>query len=126
MVLFASKEDHCLADLLYRWRAGELECEVPCVISNHEDLRGLVEWHGIRSCCVPVGSEPAAKEAAFEEMERIVEHERADVIVLARYMQILPASFCATASGPHHQHPPLLPAVVRRRPPLPPGLRRGA
>ena len=95
VVLFASQEDHCLADLLYRWRAGELECDLPCVISNHEDLRGLVEWHGVRFCCVPVGAEPPAKEAAFEEMERIVEDERADVIVLARYMQILPGLLAA-------------------------------
>ena len=64
VVLFTSKEDHCLADLLYRWRAGELECEVPCVISNHEDLRSLVEWHGIPFRWVPVGTEPAAKALA--------------------------------------------------------------
>ncbi len=117
VVLFASQEDHCLADLLYRWRAGELECDLPCVISNHEDLRGLVEWHGVRFCCVPVGAEPPAKEAAFEEMERIVEDERADVIVLARYMQILPASFCATRPGRivniHHS---FLPSFAGARP----------
>ncbi len=117
VVLFASQEDHCLADLLYRWRAGELECDLPCVISNHEDLRGLVEWHGVRFCCVPVGAEPPAKKAAFEEMERIVEDERADVIVLARYMQILPASFCATRPGRivniHHS---FLPSFAGARP----------
>ena len=117
VVLFASQEDHCLADLLYRWRAGELECDLPCVISNHEDLRGLVEWHGVRFCCVPVGAEPPAKKAAFEEMERIVEHERADVIVLARYMQILPASFCEPRLGRivniHHS---FLPSFAGARP----------
>lgn len=99
VVLFASREDHCVADLLSRWRADELECDIPCVISNHEDLRGLVEWHGVRFRCVPVGPEPGAKEAAFEEIERALEHERADVIVLARYMQILPAAFCAARPG---------------------------
>ncbi|MGO9856418.1 MAG: formyltetrahydrofolate deformylase [Acidimicrobiales bacterium] len=117
VVLFASQEDHCLADLLYRWRAGELECDLPCVISNHEDLRGLVEWHGVRFCFVPVGAQPPAKEAAFEEMERIVEHERADVIVLARYMQILPASFCEQRLGRivniHHS---FLPSFAGARP----------
>ena len=117
VVLFASQEDHCLADLLYRWGAGELECDLPCVISNHEDLRGLVEWHGVRYCCVPVGTEPSAKKAAFEEMERIVERERADVIVLARYMQILPASFCAPRPGRivniHHS---FLPSFAGARP----------
>jgi len=117
VVLFGSQEDHCIADLLYRWRAGELECDLPYVISNHEDLRGLVEWHGVRFCCVPVGAEATAKEAAFEEMGRIVEREQADVIVLARYMQILPASFCALRPGRiiniHHS---FLPSFAGARP----------
>jgi len=99
VVLLASREDHCVADLLYRWRADELECDIPCVISNHEDLRGMVEWHGVNFRCVPVGPEPAAKQAAFEEIDGIVEHERADVIVLARYMQILPPAFCTSRPG---------------------------
>ncbi len=117
VVLFASKEDHCVADLLYRWRSGELECDMTCVISNHEDLRGLVEWHGVRFRYVPVGAEPAAKKAAFEEMETMLGEERADVIVLARYMQILPASFCAGREGRiiniHHS---FLPSFAGARP----------
>jgi formyltetrahydrofolate deformylase len=117
LVLFTSKEDHCLADLLHRWRAGELECDIACVISNHEDLRDLVEWHGIPFRWVAVGTQPAAKEAAFEEMDRILEQERADVIVLARYMQILPASFCAGREGRiiniHHS---FLPSFAGARP----------
>ena len=99
VVLFVSKEDHCAADLLYRWRAGELECDMPCVISNHEDLRGLVEWHGIPFRHVAVPSEPSGKEAAFAEMELIVDEVEADVIVLARYMQIIPPSLCAARPG---------------------------
>ena len=117
VVLFTSKEDHCIADLLYRWRAGELECDVPCVISNHEDLRGLVEWHGIPFLCVPVGSAPAARAEAFEEMERILGDVQADALVLARYMQILPASFCADREGRiiniHHS---FLPSFAGARP----------
>ena len=117
VVLFGSQEDHCIADLLYRWRAGELECDLPYVISNHEDLRALVEWHGVQFRCVPVGAEATAKEAAFEEMGRIVEREQADVIVLARYMQILPASFCALRPGRiiniHHS---FLPSFAGARP----------
>jgi formyltetrahydrofolate deformylase len=117
VVLFASKEDHCIADLLYRWRAGELECDIPCVISNHEDLRALVEWHGIPFRCVPVGSDPGTKDAAFEEMQRILREERADVVVLARYMQILPPSFCAGREGTiiniHHS---FLPSFAGARP----------
>jgi formyltetrahydrofolate deformylase len=99
VALFVSKEDHCLADLLYRWRSGEPECDMPCVLSNHEDLRGLAEWYGLRFLCVPVGPERGAKEEAFEKMARTLEHERIDVVVLARYMQILPASFCEGWEG---------------------------
>jgi formyltetrahydrofolate deformylase len=117
VVLFASKEDHCIADLLYRWRAGELECDIPCVISNHEDIKELVEWHGIPFRWVPVGAEPAAKEAAFAEMRRLLDEERADAVVLARYMQILPASFCAGREGRiiniHHS---FLPSFAGARP----------
>jgi formyltetrahydrofolate deformylase len=117
VVLFASKEDHCLADLLYRWRSGELECAIPCVIANHEDLRELVEWHGIPFRCVPVGTEPAAKEAAFAEVERIVDEEHTDVVILARYMQIIPPSMCAARQGGiiniHHS---FLPSFAGARP----------
>jgi formyltetrahydrofolate deformylase len=117
VVLFTSREDHCLADLLYRWRSGELACDIPCVISNHDDLRGLVEWHGIPFRWVPVAAEPAAKETAFEEMGRILEEEGADAVVLARYMQILPASFCAGREGRiiniHHS---FLPSFAGARP----------
>jgi formyltetrahydrofolate deformylase len=117
VVLFTSREDHCVADLLHRWRAGELECAIPCVISNHEDLRALVEWHGVAFRVVPVGPEPAAKAAAFDAMERIVQEERADVIVLARFMQILPPSFCAGREGRiiniHHS---FLPSFAGARP----------
>jgi formyltetrahydrofolate deformylase len=119
VVLLASKEDHCVADLLYRWRAGELECDVPCVISNHEDLRGLVEWHGVRFRCVPVpaGADPDAKSAVFAEIDRILEDQRADVVVLARYMQILPPAFCAARPGRiiniHHS---FLPSFAGARP----------
>jgi formyltetrahydrofolate deformylase len=117
VVLFASREDHCLADLLYRWRAGELECAIPCVISNHEDLRALVEWHGIPFNWVPVGPEPDSKAAAFDDMEQMVREAQADVIVLARYMQILPSSFCAGREGRiiniHHS---FLPSFAGARP----------
>jgi formyltetrahydrofolate deformylase len=117
VVLFASKEDHCVADLLYRWRSGELECDIASVISNHEDLRGLVEWHGVQFRWVPVGTEPADKKVAFDEMEAMLVEDRADVIVLARYMQILPASFCTGREGRiiniHHS---FLPSFAGARP----------
>ena len=85
-----SKEDHCLADLLHRWRSGELECDIPCVISNHEDLRSFVEWHGIPFHYVPVPAEPATEGGGVRRDRQPVRGERADVMVLARYMQIVP------------------------------------
>jgi formyltetrahydrofolate deformylase len=117
VVLLVSREDHCLADLLHRWRSGDLECDIPCVISNHEDLRSFVEWHGIAFHCVPVPSDPARKAAAFAAIEQIAVEERADVLVLARYMQIIPPSLCVLYSGRiiniHHS---FLPSFAGSRP----------
>ncbi len=72
VVLFASKEDALRAlTSLYRWRSGELEsARSPCVISNHDDLRGLVEWHGVRFRYVPVGSEPSAQRRPSRKWSR--------------------------------------------------------
>jgi formyltetrahydrofolate deformylase len=122
VVLLVSREDHCLADLLYRWRSGDLECDIACVISNHDELRSFVEWHGIPFLCVPVpapaaGAAAAARAAAFEEVERVFEAERGDVMVLARYMQVLPAALCARHPGRiiniHHS---FLPSFAGARP----------
>ncbi|MBE9537535.1 MAG: formyltetrahydrofolate deformylase, partial [Proteobacteria bacterium] len=60
VVILASHASHCLADLLYRWKSDELACEIACVISNHENLRGMVEWHGIPFHYVPVPKQDKA------------------------------------------------------------------
>ncbi|MGE0798482.1 MAG: formyltetrahydrofolate deformylase [Lautropia sp.] len=116
-VLLVSKYDHCLVDLLYRWRSGELKCEIPGVISNHEDLRGLVEGHGIPYHHVPVPKDEAGKRAAFEEVEDRFIELRGDVMVLARYMQILPREMTARFPGRivniHHS---FLPSFIGARP----------
>jgi formyltetrahydrofolate deformylase len=87
------------------------------VISNHDDLRSFVEWHGIPFHLVPVATDPAEKAAAFEEISRIFEAEQADVMVLARYMQIIPPSLCARYGGRiiniHHS---FLPSFAGARP----------
>lgn len=115
VVLMVSRAAHCLVDLLYRWAAGELDCDIPCVISNHEDLRALVEWHGIPFHHVPVN--PDDKASAFAEVERLVEDADADAIVLARYMQILPPRLCTRYAGRviniHHS---FLPSFVGAKP----------
>lgn len=95
VVMLVSKHDHCLAYLLHRWKVGDLRCEIPCVISNHEDLRELVEWYGIPYHYIPVGRESAVKEEAFREIAAALESASPDTIVLARYMQILPSWLCS-------------------------------
>ena len=115
VVLMASRESHCLADLLHRFHSGELDCEITSVISNHDDLRSMVEWHGIPFHHVPVDAKD--KTPAFDEVTRLVQEQQADCIVLARYMQILPASLCDQYAGRviniHHS---FLPSFVGARP----------
>lgn len=97
LVLLASKESHCLVDLLHRWHSGELNCDIPCVISNHDDLRSLVEWHGIPFFHVPVDKNNKAEH--FQRVSQLIAEHKADSIVLARYMQILPADVCEAYEG---------------------------
>lgn len=115
VVLMASRESHCLADLLHRWHSDELDCEIACVISNHQDLRSMVEWHNIPYHYVPV--DPKDKEPAFAEVSRLVKEHQADVVVLARYMQILPPELCREYA---HQviniHHSFLPSFVGAKP----------
>jgi formyltetrahydrofolate deformylase len=115
VIIFVSQQEHCLYDLLARWQSRELDVEIPCVISNHDTFRGFVEWHGIPFHHVPVPSDD--RTAAHAEMRRIFEEARGDVMVLARYMQILPPEMCAAYPGRiiniHHS---FLPSFVGARP----------
>ena len=92
VLIMASHSSHCLADLLHRWQSDDLFCDIPCVISNHDNLRGIVESHGIafHHITVPKGDKDAANAAIFE----CIEQHRAEVVVLARYMQIIPPALC--------------------------------
>lgn len=115
VVILASHASHCLADLLHRWHSDELYCDIPCVISNHENLRSMVEWHGIPFHYVPVSKED--KQQAFDKMNDIIERHNADTIVLARYMQIIPPDLCARYKGNliniHHS---FLPSFIGAKP----------
>ena len=91
MAIFVSKYEHCLADLLHRWRIGELGCDIPLVISNHEDCRRLVEFNGIPFHVIPVTRDNKAEAEA--EQFRLLDEAGVDFIVLARYMQVLSANF---------------------------------
>jgi len=97
VVMMVSKESHCLADILHRWHSNELNAEIVAVISNHDDLRRMVEWHDIPYHHVPVKADE--KQAAFAEVTSLVESYQTDLVVLARYMQILPAKLCELYSG---------------------------
>ena len=115
VVILVSKQEHCLSDLLYRWRSREFEFDIPCVISNHDDTRSIVEWHGIPYIHVPIG--PENKRVAHQEILRLCEQHQADAVVLARYMQILPDFFCvAYPNRVINIHHGLLPAFVGARP----------
>ncbi len=92
VVLMCSKESHCMVDLLHRWQSGELVCDIPLVISNHETLRELVEWHGIPFHYVPVNKDN--KPEAYAQVEQLIDEAEADCVVLARYMQIIPPALC--------------------------------
>jgi formyltetrahydrofolate deformylase len=97
VVLMVSKLGHCLADLLWRWRSGELAFDIPCVISNHEDFRSLIEREGIPFHFIPVTAE--TKERAFEKIGALWQEARADLVILARYMQVIPPEVCAAWPG---------------------------
>ncbi len=87
VAILVSKRGHCALDLLQRHREGELECEIPLVLSNHPDLELEVTRRGYRFVCEPIaaGDKPAQERRLLEHLER----ERIDLVVLARYMQIL-------------------------------------
>ena len=97
VVLMVSKNGHCLADLLWRWRSGELAFDIPCVISNHEDFRLMVEREGVEFRHLPVRAEN--KETAFAQMAELLHRIGPDLIVLARYMQVLPPHICHEYPG---------------------------
>lgn len=115
IALFASKESHCLADLLYRWHEDDLPGEIACVVANHDDLRSMVEWFNVPFHHIPVTKDN--KPQAFAESEKVVEQYDADLIVLARYMQILPPAMCSDYAGRviniHHS---FLPSFVGAKP----------
>lgn len=115
VVLMVSKQSHCLSELLYDWRSGDMAFDIPCVISNHDDLRCYAEWHGITYHYFPV--DPSNKQPHFSQVKTAIEEVKADVIVLARYMQIIPPDLCDSYPGQiiniHHS---FLPSFIGARP----------
>jgi formyltetrahydrofolate deformylase len=97
VLVMVSKLGHCLNDLVFRWRAGSLGGELVAVVSNHEDLRPMAEAAGLPFEHVPVT--PGTKRDAEERLLELVDEHRADLVVLARYMQVLSDDACAALYG---------------------------
>lgn len=111
MVILASKETHCVTDLLWRRKFGEMPVEVPLIISNHRVCEDIAAAEGVPFLHIPMN--PENKEEAFREIARHCEAAQANVIVMARFMQILPPWFCKQFRGVviniHHS---FLPAFI--------------
>ena len=114
MLILASKQAHCLEDLLYRWQSKELHCEIVAVVSNHDALRKRTEWYGLPFHYVPIRQNKAEH---FAKVNQLIADYHTDVIVLARYMQVLPETLCQQYSNQiiniHHS---FLPSFVGARP----------
>lgn len=115
VAIFVSKYDHCLYDLLLRHRGGELSCEIAFVLSNHEDLRPVAEGFGVPFHFVPMKSE-AKREVEAKQLALLASHG-VELVVLARYMQVLSAEMLAGFPGDviniHHS---FLPAFMGGKP----------
>ncbi len=115
VALFCSQYLHCMADLLHRWRTGELACEIPVVVSNHRAVENLAAFYGIPFEHIPVT--PEARPAVEAQQLALLKQHQVDLIVLARYMQILSPGFVesypAAIINVHHS---FLPAFTGARP----------
>ena len=113
VALLASKEEHCLNDVLHRWHTGELNCSIPCIIANHQSMKKYADWYEIPFHFVDFSD----KVAAFRSIEKLLEHYQIDVTVLARFMQIIPDELCQQLAGKiiniHHS---FLPSFVGAKP----------
>jgi formyltetrahydrofolate deformylase len=97
VLVMVSRFGHCLNDLIFRWRAGSLGADLVAVVSNHEDLRPMAEAAGLPFLHVPVT--PTTKQQAEERLRELVAEYRADLVVLARYMQVLSDGLCRELHG---------------------------
>ncbi|TJZ73504.1 formyltetrahydrofolate deformylase [Chitiniphilus eburneus] len=93
MAILVSRYDHCLVDLLHRHQSGELHCDIPLIISNHEDCRALADFYGIPYHVIDVPRDGKAQAEAAQR--QLLEEHGVDLIVLARYMQVLSHDFTA-------------------------------
>ncbi len=119
-MILVSKFGHCLNDLLYRNSIGHLPMELVAVVSNHETMRRRVEAEGVAYLHLPVDARRRRREQEAELLDAD-RGERIDLVVLARYMQVLSERVRDRARRPRDQHPPLVPAELLGRQALSPG-----
>lgn len=115
IALMVSKFEHCFSDIVLRCRSGELNCEIACVISNHEDLRQMSEMFGLKFYYTPISKETKPETEAAQL--KIIRESGAQLVVMARYMQILSENFIDSCPTPiiniHHS---FLPAFAGAKP----------
>lgn len=97
LLIMVSRFGHCLNDLLYRYRIGGLPVEIPAIVSNHRDFYQLAAWHDIPFHHLPVTA--ATKERQEEKLLELIDQENIDLVVLARYMQVLSPELCDSLAG---------------------------
>ena len=117
MAIFVSKMSHCLFDLLARYKAGEWNVDIPCIVSNHEDMREVSEQFGIPYYVWSIKKDHSNKEEVEQEELKLLEEKNVTFIVLARYMQIV--SDLMIGRYPHHIiniHHSFLPAFIGAKP----------
>ena len=101
LLLMVSQHGHCLNDLLFRWKSGQLDVDIPAIVANHDNFAALADSYGIpfHHLPLPTGCDAATKRAQEQQIEALVAAERIGLVVLARYMQILSADFCHALKG---------------------------
>ena len=114
VAIFASKQSHCLQDLLWRAQSGELQMQVPLVIANHPDLEALCTGFGVRFVCVPVSRD--TKPEAEQQMLALLEENGIELAVLAKYMQVLSGAFLERFPQVINIHHSFLPAFKGAQP----------
>jgi formyltetrahydrofolate deformylase len=97
LLIMVSRLDHCLNDLLYRYRTGDLRIEIGAIVSNHPDFRALAEWHGIAFHHLPVTAQ--TKQEQERALLDLIKELQIDLVVLARYMQVLTPTTCERLWG---------------------------
>ena len=101
VLLMVSQHGHCLNDLLYRWHSGQLQIDIPAIVSNHPTFADLAARYDIpfHHLPLPTGSSAEVKRAQEKQVEALVSEQQVDLVVLARYMQILSPEFCGFLKG---------------------------